>query len=149
MEANFSIPVFHENNLFYFSGRLEQTDATYFNEMSVPIGGVSIESATIQKMEFNAQATTTQSHGTMKLYYDNLKIKIQDQESGKTKGIQTLLANLLVVKNANPKNEEFREGEMRFKRDTRKAITNYCWKTILSGLKSSIGMSPDLSNEDE
>ncbi|MGI8892484.1 MAG: hypothetical protein ACR2GN_03390 [Bacteroidia bacterium] len=149
LDANFNIPVYSENNLFYFSGSLEQTNATIFNEMSIPIGGVRIESAIIQKMEFKAQANTTHSQGTMKLYYDNLEVKIRDQETGKRKGLQSFLANLLVVKNSNPKNGEFREGEMKFERDTRKAITNYCWKTILSGMKSSIGMSAELTNEDE
>jgi hypothetical protein len=149
IDANFNIPVFHKDNVFYFSGTLSEADATTFNEMSIPVAGVEIVSATIQKMEFNAQANTTHSQGTMKLYYDNLKIKIRDRESGRSKGIQSFLANLLVVKNSNPNNNEFREGEMSFERDTRKAITNFCWKTILSGMKSSIGMGSEVSNEDE
>ena len=144
LDADFTFHIFDKDNVFYYSGYLDKIDATTFNQMSVPVAGVKIESATINKMEFHASANSNISTGTMKLYYENLEIKIEDQ------GLKSFIANVLVLKNSNPQNGEFREGEMRFERDTRKAVTNYCWKTMLSGMKTSIGMgSGDSKNEEE
>lgn len=149
LEARFSFDIFNENNNFSISGTLSETDPLLFNEMCVPVAGVEIKSGKINKMEFSAMANSTSSEGTMKLSYEDLKLIIRDRETEKKKGLQTMLANLFVIKESNPQNGEFREGEMRFERDKRKQITNFCWKTILSGMKSSIGMDEELSNADE
>ena len=149
LDAQFSFDTFNENNNFSLSGTLGETDPLIFNEMSVPVAGVEIKSGKISKMEFSATANSTFSEGTMKLFYEDLKLIIRDQETDEKKGLPTMIANLFVIKESNPENGEFREGEMKFERDTRKQITNFCWKTILSGMKSSIGMNEELSNEDE
>ena len=138
LDADFDFHIFDENNLFYYSGYLNKIDATAFNQMSVPVADLEIEEAIINDMEFHASANTNVATGTMTLKYDNLKVEIVNKE------LKSFLANTFVIKNSNPQDDELREGKMYFERDKRKAITNYVWKSILSGMKSSIGMDKHL-----
>lgn len=141
IEAAFHIPIANPNNAHYFTGSLSPMNMEIINPMLKHIVFGEIVSGQVNELNFSAQVNETASQGTMHFGYDNLKIQInnKDSEKGK-KGIMTFLANTFIVKSANPINNKFRESEMYYVRDKRKSIINFWWKTLLSGIKETIGI---------
>jgi hypothetical protein len=61
----------------------------------------------------------------------------------------SFMINDLVVKSNNPRfARKPRVGEVYFKRDTRKSIVNYVWKSVLSGLMSTMGFNNKAQRQD-
>ena len=120
---------------------------TIINPMLKHIVFGEIISGQVNEFNFNARVNETASHGTLRFGYDDLKVQInnKDSEKGK-KGMITFLANTFIVKSANPSNKKFRESEMYYERDKRKSIINFWWKTLLSGIKETMGVP---KNEEE
>jgi len=59
-------------------------------------------------------------------------------------------AGNVYVRNDNPhKNGEFTEGMIYFERDTHKSIFNFLWKSIFSGIKSTIGVNKGEQKQNE
>ncbi len=54
----------------------------------------------------------------------------------------SFMINDLVVKSNNPKfARKPRVGQVYFERDTQKSVVNYVWKSVLSGLMSTMGFN--------
>lgn len=147
IDASFYIPIADPNNVHFFTGSLSPMNMRIVNPMLKHIVFGEIISGQVNEFNFNARANETASHGTMRFGYEDLKVQInnKDSEKGK-KGMITFLANTFIVKSANPSNKKFRESEMYYERDKRKSIINFWWKTLLSGIKETLGVP---KNEEE
>jgi hypothetical protein len=69
-----------------------------------------------------------------------LKIALIDKEQerkGVARQVATIIANMAVYR-SNPRNKKFRDGQIHFVREEPKSIFNYWWKSLQSGIKSSI-----------
>lgn len=151
LEVHFDIPLDSPSDAYTFKGQLSATNLTAFNPMLSPVAFVKIDDGMAQSLQFEVQANDDNGKGTMQFVYDNLKIKFLNEETGKSKGllqgIKSFVANTFVVKSKNSPEQNFREGEMYFERDKSKSIVNFWWKTLLSGLKSSVGV-PDQAKKE-
>lgn len=141
LEAHFEFPM-QKNGRHMASGSLGTLEAEKLNPILEPVGLIRAESGTIHSLYFDMNLGPVESTGVVELRYSDLEIEVLDAENVEGGGRQffkTLLANLLKIKEDN--NEEpLRSGEVSFERVQYKAIFNYWWKSLSSGLKDNIGL---------
>jgi hypothetical protein len=63
------------------------------------------------------------------------------KKTGDKGGFVSFLANTFVINNKNPNGKNLRIGEIDEERDPTKSIFNYLWKSLLSGIKPSLGIN--------
>ena len=90
--------------------------------------------------------------GKLLFYYNDLSVEVMDKKQTtwtkiKT-GIINFAANDLIVNNDNPtKSGKMKTGVIQFQRDKEKGIINFLWKSVLSGLKSTMGFNSKAQKE--
>lgn len=148
--AHFVFNLTDPANAFSYSGSLAPMKATVLNKATRYLGLLKIRSGNIHSLRFNFSANATQSVGSVHLLYDELSISILslDEISGrlKKKGLASLVANLLVLRNNNLTDATaVREAAVTYQHDPTKSIFNYMWKSIFQGVKVVVGMDQDAS----
>lgn len=145
--ATYVFPMNTDKMVFTCDGFITNMSLTALNKMVVPTVGVSIEEGHLDTLKFNFRAGETSSEGTMKFLYHDLKLQVPDikGENKKLKDqLMVFAANTFVLKDSNPKgNNDPRIVEMQFERNKQRFMFHYTWKTILSGIKETVGI-PEL-----
>ncbi len=140
---NCDLNVRDPGNKFEMWGSVGQMDMRKINPMVENVAFTTIKSGYIKSILFEAQADDHFSTGTMKFRYNDFKIALINKNTGQVEGIDkgfvSFLANTFVVNTKNPHLGFFREGSIFFKRLPNKSIINYWWKSIYTGIKTSIG----------
>ena len=150
-ELNF--PLSSKVDTFNFSGSLTKMELQDFNPMSENVFGVKI-TAGEGKIDIPLiNANNDYSTGEILFPYENFRIKIIDKKTGKKgglgDGIATFLANEFFLKHKNPsRKNKLRHGMVYFERDKRKSLFNFIWKSILSGIESSLGFNTKKQREE-
>jgi hypothetical protein len=130
-------------NKFDIWGTVGQMDMRKINPMVENVAFTTIKSGYIKSILFEASADDHYSTGTMKFRYSDFKIALINKETGQIEGIDkgfiSFLANTFILNTKNPHLGFFREGSIFFKRNPEKSIINYWWKSIFTGIKTSIG----------
>lgn len=144
LRASFDFILGDASGAFNVSGQLNNMDGKEFNPVTKPLGMVEIRSAQIKELEFNFHGNERSASGTLKFLYSNLKIAMlkeeKDPNGNQRKGLASLLANLMAIKNENPSpGEAVRIVKPRFQRDPKKSFFNLVWKTIFTGVKETVG----------
>lgn len=155
LKASFSFPLRASEQPYTVSGNLKDMDLTAFNPMLEQVAFVSIEKGQLLDLDFKFHYNTEQSNGKMAFAYEDLKINTLNKETNNSKGtgqdIKSFIANLLILKKNNlPDKDDFRVGEIAFTRNKKKSIFNYWWKSLLTGFRSSTGLTaPKKTVEEE
>ena len=122
-------------------------DGRELTPITRPLALVEIKSGYVQEVTFNMQGNERSAAGTVKLIYNNLKIRIlkrdEDTHELKRKGLLSLFANVLAVNDSNPRDGELHIAHPRYSRDPRKSFFNLVWKTLFTGVKE-IAISGDM-----
>ncbi|MHA4809222.1 hypothetical protein ACX0G9_14015 [Flavitalea flava] len=129
---------------FFIEGNIGTIKAPNLNPLTQPMGLARMETGTIRNIAFNFEGTDSSSSGKLTMLYDDLKISLlkKDKEENKydKKGLASLAANIL-IKNDNPgKNGKVRIAEVHYNRALNKSFFNMIWKSILTGVKESVGI---------
>ena len=144
--ASFAFKVPSNHSSFNLKANIGNMDLMEFNQVVTPLAGIMISSGKLIKMEIpNILFTDFQSTGILKFYYSDLEIKLIRKDSSSWTNIKTSVlgfaANTYVGSDNPNRNGKFREGVIRFHRDTEKSIFNYLWKSVFTGLKSTVGIN--------
>lgn len=145
LRAHFDFSLTDTTGVFAVSGQLKDMDGKEFNQVTKALGNIQIRSALINELEFSMKGNERTASGTLKLLYSNLKIAmLKDEEdkdgNKKKKGLASLFANLLAIKNENPSpGEAVRIAKPTYRRDIKKTFFNLVWKTIFTGVKETVG----------
>lgn len=130
---------------YYFdcTGSLEKLPFRKLNLISEPLALVSFSNGKINKMMFNFRADSDSSRGDLLFYYSNLGFAIARNAEGDTSGLKSqvlsFIADDLLIADSNPdKNGIVMKGIIRQKRNNERFIFNYMWKSIFSGVKSTV-----------
>ena len=87
----------------------------------------------------------------MNFKYNNLAIRLHQTKPGTWNMIeQSLLSELvnLLLADNNPNDDgKMKQGVIYFERDTTKGFFNFVWKSVLSGIKSSVGFNSKTQKE--
>ena len=138
--------IYDNQNTFSVNGNLSGMDAKDLNPMLEKNAFVYATSGRIDGMNFSFTANNDKATGKMKLLYHGLIIAVKNKRTDKTTAIKeqvsTLMANIIVL-NSNPvPNEAVRVGVIDNKRNPERFLLNYCAKSIITGIKSSVIASP-------
>ena len=139
LQAQFTFPM--NSNKHHVSGRLDSMAMKHLNPALEPLGFVRIDDGQILGLDFDMSLDADSANGETTFRYRNLKVSLLDKESKREnfgKKVVSLLANTFKVKGKNTKPDP-RTASVAFKRDPQKSVFNYWWKSLLSGLKASIG----------
>jgi hypothetical protein len=130
---------------FTFRGNIGAMNMPALNPLASALGLVKIETGKIQKVEFDIKGNAIGSTGSLKMYYNNLKVQLlkegEDGEAPKKKGLLSFLANNLVIKDANPeKGEPLRVAPVQFTRSASQSFFSLLWKSVFTGIRETVGI---------
>jgi hypothetical protein len=140
LDVSFQFPM--NENYHTITGQLKQMSARDLNHALEPIAAVRIESGNISGLRFEMRVNKTEAVGFLEVIYDDLKISVLDGETGDKNlrsRITSFLANSLKIKKENLA-ENPRMGAISYQREPDKSFFNYWWKSLRTGLKTSVGL---------
>lgn len=134
------------NQTFSMQGSLSGMAGEALNPLLENSAFMHVTSGEIDSMKFFFIADDLKSSGKLNLLYHGLKIAVIDKSSGDTATISAKLISLFAnskILDANPgQGKQAREGIIRYERDPERFLFGYCFKSILTGIKSSIVRRP-------
>lgn len=144
LNVNFKFNLASKIGAFNYSGTLGSFDGRKLDKLVKPLALVHVQSADIDKLHFDVDASNYYGRGELEFYYKNLNIqllkKVQGQKQLQTLGFISKLANTLIIEQDNPdKKGNFRHGPIDLKRDPQVSFFSFLYKALLDGLKPSVG----------
>ena len=134
--------IFDSKNTFSLKGTLAAMQADALNPILENKAFLYIISGEIQGMNFSFVADNKKSNGTLKILYQGLDLAVKNKRTDDTTAIRERFISILVnikVKNSNPlPGKDVRVGIISFERDPERFLINYCIKSLMSGLRSSL-----------
>ncbi|MCK9411352.1 MAG: DUF748 domain-containing protein [Prolixibacteraceae bacterium] len=134
--------LFDRQNTFSLIGSLSEMDAGELNPILEKNTFIRVTSGKIDAMKFSIIANNTKAKGEMTLLYHGLNVALINERTDDTTAakerIGSLIANIKIL-NSNPlPGNKIRKGIILNERDPEKFLFNYCFKSILSGITSSL-----------
>ncbi len=139
IEASFRLP-FEQGKPYHAEGKMGKLDLHHLNPPLESLAFINIESGILNEINFNFDYNDRSSNGKVTINYENLKINgLKKEKSTVINELKTLLINT-VVKNDKDKSvpTEKRTGTIDFERDRKRQVFNFWWKSLFSGIKSSV-----------
>lgn len=139
IDATFQLP-YREGEPYLAEGKIGKMSLEYINPPLQNLAFIRVKSGTLEGLAFNFSYTDKESTGRVTINYQNLKIDgLKKEKSAVSNDLKTLLINT-VIKNDKDKGVpiEKRTGTVGFERDRKRQIFNYWWKSLFSGIKSSV-----------
>jgi len=129
-------------NLFTITGSSSPFNMRILNPVLEPLASVSIRSGRVNRFDFNFSSDKTSAIGQLFFGYDDLKISVLETKNGNIKEsrLASFLANSLLLRSKNPRGKEFLPEEINMQRDQKRSVLNYWWKTVFSGIRSTLGI---------
>ena len=139
INATFQLP-YREGEPYLAEGTIGKMSLDHLNAPLQNLAFIRVQSGTLQGMTFNFSYTDKASTGRVTINYEELKIEsLKKEKSIVINDLMTFLINTVIK---NDKNKEVpieeRTGKVDFERDRQRQIFNYWWKSLFSGIKSSI-----------
>ncbi len=139
LSANFYFPNKKYPITYRATGHLQPMQMAPFNSIFRSSASAEITSGRINQFAFDFEYNNNKSNGNLKFQYENLKVTLLDPKENDEKKVNSLLLNTFVIRDENPDNKKnMREGKIDFERDKKRAIFNYWWKSLLSGIKDVV-----------
>lgn len=135
--------VYSFNNEFIFEGRVEQMPLSFLNPITEPGLKMSIREGINQKLEVNFKANSDSAIGSMRFAYNDLRISVLSNKSGKLREEKFLsfLVNSMALKSDNPKTGRILLP-VKFVnyRDKQRSVIGYSWKSVYAGIQATFGI---------
>lgn len=141
-----SIPYTDTSNYHTIEGDVFELPAHALNPIIEKTANIRAMSGNIHEVHFRFRADNQISRGKMRMRYNDLKVNLLNPKPQKKRGLGRLvgsgLANTFVLHTDNPKRNRFmRVGRIEFEREHNKGFLVYWIKSIVEGIKSSVGIS--------
>ncbi len=150
LHANLDFYLNRNDDYFVAKGNLEAISAVEFNPMVESLMLAKIESGDVRSVAFNFTATDDVSHGELKLIYENMKVEVLKQKDPEKKsGIISVLANELIHSHNLPEDKKFQTGIIHFERRKDRAIVNFLWNSVKTGIISTVAPIADKNHKAE
>ncbi len=138
--------LFDNHNTFSLNGTLSGLEANELNPILEKNAFIYATSGKIDAMNFSFTANSAKATGKMTMLYHGLDIAVKNKRTDDTTAFRerfiSLIANRKVLDSNPMPDEDVREGIIDYERDPERFLFNYCFKSILSGIKSSLAKSP-------
>lgn len=143
--------LFDSQNTFAVNGNLSGIEVMELNPMLEKNAFIFATSGKIEAMNFNFTANNAKASGQMNLRYEGLDVAIKNKQTDDTTAIKeqllSVIANMIIMDSNPMPGEEVRQGIIDFERDPEKSFFNYCAKSIISGIKSSVTKRQETKKE--
>ncbi len=139
IDATFELP-YDEGENYFAKGTIGKMSLDHLNPPLQNLAFVRIQSGTLEGLTFQFNYNDKISSGKVTINYNDLKIDgLKKEKSTVINDLKTLLINT-VIKNDKDKEVplEKRTGTVDFERDRKRQIFNFWWKSLFSGIKSSV-----------
>ncbi|MGN6395507.1 MAG: hypothetical protein ACTHMI_08075 [Mucilaginibacter sp.] len=146
LNATYHFNLTDKDALFDFKGSIGHMDLQAINPAAMPLGMFKVNSGTLSKFDFDIKASRAGGKGRVELLYDNVKVGLLQADTNadklKKKFIATLFANIFIIKHNNPnkEGEQPRIAYVTYIRRPEDAFFKTMWRTLLSGIKPSVGL---------
>lgn len=142
MEATFRLPVAYTDDHFSVEGRLGAMSITDLNPMIEPLTKIKVISGEVESLNFSLTGNARQSQVNLLFLYENLKVRLLKEKDGevRVRSFLTNLANGILLIKSNPDSRGERKAEATAERDVYRSQFNYLWRSLLAGLKKTIGL---------
>ena len=134
--------LFNSHNPFSLEGTLSGLEAKELNPILEKSAFIYVTSGKIDRMNFKFSANNIKSSGKMTLLYHGLDIAVKNKLTDDTTAFRERFISFMVNRkllDSNPlPNEQVRKGTIYYVRDPEKFLFGYCFRSILSGIKSSL-----------
>jgi hypothetical protein len=138
--------LFERHNTFTLRGTLTDLEVKELNPILKESVYMYATSGKIDAMNFNFTANNTKATGRMTMRFHGMDVAIINKRTVDTTGIiekvKSIFANKKMKDSNSAAHNNVREGIIYYERDPEKFLFNYCFKSILSGIKSSLSKSP-------
>ena len=150
LNATLDFRLDRNDDYFTAKGKLNAISGTAFNAMIESLLLVEILSGDVHSAAFDFSANDDISNGTLDLVYENLKVNVLKQKQPDRKSTAwSWIANGFVDKNNLPDHPKYRTGTIRFERRKDKAIVNYLWNSVKTGIISIVAPIADKNRKAE
>ena len=152
LDATMKFNLNDPGGVFEYAGRLGNIDAGLLNSAIRPLSLIEIKSGFIDKMIVKGTGSLKGVRGKLTCYYKDLKIALLEM-SGKTvrlkrKGIASIFANILIIKDDNPSpGAPVRTSNFLFNRPQHSSFFNMIWKGFAEALLETIGFDSATQKE--
>ncbi len=143
LNVNFDIPLGNPDGKYFWHGNLDSMQLSTFNPLVENIAFVSIKDGNLKQMTFEVESSNDTSKGEMKLYFNDLKIKILKRDSiTQSRGFSSFFANR-IIKSDNPRKSFYpiRVGKIFYERNISRSIFHFWLSSLVTGVKSSLGFN--------
>jgi hypothetical protein len=152
LDVNFKFNLASKDGAFNYNGTLGKFDGRILDKLVKPLALVHVQSADVDKLHFNVDASNYSGKGQLEFYYHNLNVQLLKKVEGKaelqTQGFISKLANTLIIDNDNPdKKGNFRPGPIDLEREATVSFFSFLYKALLDGLKPSVGFDKKTENK--
>lgn len=138
--------LFDPQNIFTVNGSLSAMEISELNPILEKSASINVTSGKIDAMNFNFTANNTNACGQMNLRYHGLNVAVKNRRTDDTTAIKeriiSVIANLKIADSNPSPGEELRIGIIDQERDTERFFIHYSFRSILSGIKTTIVKSP-------
>jgi hypothetical protein len=150
LSVNLKARLYDKNNVFTVTGSLLGMQAEALNPMLEYTAFLYATAGKMDGLNFQFTANNTKATGNMTLLYHDLKIAVKNKQTNDTTALKerivSILANNMIL-NSNPlPRKEVRIGTIDFERDPERFVFGYVFRSILSGMKSSLLRNPEKEN---
>ncbi len=139
--------LFDSNNTFSLNGSLLDMEANELNPILEKSAYIYATSGKIDKMNFSFSADNTNAAGKMTMLYHGLDITVKNKRTDDTTAFKerfiSWIANRRVMDSNPVPGDDVRAGIIYFDRDPERFLFHYCFRSILSGITSSLSKNPE------
>jgi hypothetical protein len=152
IESWFHFDTGQQADSFMVRATIGEFELTAINPMLSKLMPVSVIQGTTPSTEIiRINAGNAKAQGKMLFRYDNLAVRLYPTKPGTGNRLeQSLLTEVInfLLPDSNPNDEgKLKYGTIYFERDLSKGFFNFLWKSVLSGLKSTMGYNSRAQKE--
>ena len=152
LQFHLVLPLKDHENTFYFVGTLGPSQMRYYDSAIIPALGLKVLKGEIDKMTFEAQLNHQFSTGTMTMLYHDMEAEVFKFKNTEKSDFLSWSVNQLIHHSNPGNNGKVRVAALRTERVEYKGMGNYLWKTLQSGIVSTVapfGTSPEKAAKKE
>ncbi|MGE5395264.1 MAG: hypothetical protein ACM3P1_11000 [Candidatus Saccharibacteria bacterium] len=146
MDILFKARLFDPMNTFSVKGSLAAMQVKDLNPILEKNAFIYANSTKVNQLKFSFTANDKKTSGKMIMLYDGLDLAVKNKHTKDTTGLKEQIISLIANKStwdSNPlPKEEARVGIIDYERDPTKSVINYCVKSVVSGIRSTIIKHP-------
>ncbi len=119
---------------------LGKMDMTYLNRLLTDKDNLRIESGDAENVILKARVQDGVAQGTLEATYNNLKLSVLQDDTGKKKKFISAIANLIIRGNNDRENTDrpFKVGEVYYRREPDDGFIRFLWRSAQSGLMKTL-----------